>query len=162
MDSCIWESPIGRLYIGADDYGVCAVRIAEECDTAPLPPASGLLCAAVCQLSEYMSGRRETFDLPLSLSGTPFEREVWAQLRAIPYGETMTYGQLATTIGRPGASRAVGRACGANPVLVFVPCHRVIGADGRLTGFAAGLDAKRALLVLEGHEVRMDRILRDE
>jgi methylated-DNA-[protein]-cysteine S-methyltransferase len=102
------------------------------------------------QLEEYFAGRRQTFDLPLAPEGTPFEKTVWEELRRIPFGETRSYAEVARAIGRPGAARAVGRANGANPIPVVVPCHRVIGADGSLTGFGGGLDAKARLLELEG------------
>jgi methylated-DNA-[protein]-cysteine S-methyltransferase len=105
--------------------------------------------AARRQLLDYLAGRRREFDLPLAPAGTPFQVRVWAALRTIPFGETRTYGQLAAQIGRPSAARAVGRANATNPVCVLVPCHRVIGADGSLTGFAFGEDLKRGLLALE-------------
>ena len=102
------------------------------------------------QLEEYFAGERREFDLTLAPEGTPFERSVWDELRRIPFGETRSYGEIARAIGRPNASRAVGRANGANPIPIVVPCHRVIGADGSLTGYAGGLDMKRTLLELEG------------
>lgn len=102
------------------------------------------------QLADYFAGRRRTFDLPLALEGTPFQRRVWAALREIPYGETRTYGELAARLGDPKLARAAGAANGANPVSILVPCHRVIGAGGALTGYAGGLDLKAALLRLEG------------
>ncbi|MFI7007673.1 methylated-DNA--[protein]-cysteine S-methyltransferase [Streptomyces sp. NPDC050145] len=105
--------------------------------------------AAVEQLEAYFQGELKEFDLPLDLHGTPFQRSVWAQLRKIPYGETRTYGELAEALGRPGASRAVGLANGKNPVGVIVPCHRVVGADGSLTGYGGGLPRKRRLLDFE-------------
>ena len=101
------------------------------------------------QLDAYFAGARRTFDLRLAPSGTPFQLAVWDQLRAIPSGETVTYAELARRVGRPGAARAVGSAVGRNPISVIVPCHRVVGSDGELTGFAGGLDRKRALLELE-------------
>lgn len=105
--------------------------------------------AAFSQLDEYFQGRRTTFDLVLDPIGTPFQREVWRALQAIPYGETRSYGQLARAIGRPAASRAVGAANGANPLPIVIPCHRVIGSAGSLTGFGGGLAIKRFLLDLE-------------
>jgi methylated-DNA-[protein]-cysteine S-methyltransferase len=101
------------------------------------------------QLDEYFAGRRRTFDLPLAPTGTPFQLAVWEQLRRIPTGTTVSYGELAQRVGRPGAARAVGAAVGRNPISVIVPCHRVVGSSGALTGFAGGLDRKRALLALE-------------
>ena len=102
------------------------------------------------QLAEYFAGERREFDLALAPAGTPFERSVWDELRKIPFGETRSYGEIAQALGRPGAARAVGRANGANPIPIVVPCHRVIGSDGSLTGFGGGLDAKSRLLELEG------------
>lgn len=107
---------------------------------------------AADQLTAYFAGTRTAFDLELRLDGTPFQRAVWDQLRAVPYGETRTYGQLAEALGRPGAARAVGLANGRNPVGVIVPCHRVIGASGSMTGYGGGLDRKRALLAHERGE----------
>jgi methylated-DNA-[protein]-cysteine S-methyltransferase len=111
--------------------------------------ATPVLRAAAAQLAEYFAGKRRTFDLPLAPHGTPFQLAVWSALRAIPYGETRNYAELARAIGRPTASRAVGAANGKNPLGIIVPCHRVIGASGALTGYAGGLSAKRWLLELE-------------
>ena len=109
-------------------------------------PAEAPFAETVRQLEEYFAGRRDTFDLPLRPQGTPFQQRVWAALREIPCGETWTYGELAAHIGSPAASRAVGLANGKNPIGVIVPCHRVVGADGSLTGYGGGLDRKQALL----------------
>lgn len=103
----------------------------------------------VAQLAEYFAGARREFDLPLAPRGTAFQQRVWEELRRIPYGETISYAELARRVGRPGASRAVGRANATNPIAVIVPCHRVIGSDGALTGYAGGEPLKRALLELE-------------
>lgn len=108
----------------------------------------------VRQLGEYFAGERRQFDLPLAAAGTPFQRAVWSELSRIPFGETRSYGEVARALGKPGASRAVGRANGANPIPIVVPCHRVLGADGSLTGFGGGLEAKAALLALEGRGSR--------
>ncbi len=105
------------------------------------------------QLAEYFAGERRDFDVPLAPEGTPFERSVWDELRKIPFGETRSYGEIAQAIGRPGAARAVGRANGANPIPIVVPCHRVIGSDGSLTGFGGGLEAKSRLLEIEGRRL---------
>ncbi len=106
--------------------------------------------AARCEVGEYFAGTRQQFTLKLASSGTPFQQSVWAALQQIPFGETHSYGQLATQLGNPSASRAVGRANGTNPICLIVPCHRVIGSDGSLTGFAFGEDLKRRLLEHEG------------
>jgi methylated-DNA-[protein]-cysteine S-methyltransferase len=105
------------------------------------------------QLAEYFAGGRRDFDLRLAPEGTPFERSVWDELRKIPFGETRSYGEIAQALGRPGAARAVGRANGANPIPIVVPCHRVIGSDGSLTGFGGGLEAKSRLLEIEGRRL---------
>ena len=110
---------------------------------APFPEARA-------QLEDYFAGRRRTFDLPLAPVGTPFQRRVWEALREIPYGETVSYGVLAARLGQPGAGRAVGLANGQNPISIVIPCHRVIGAGGALTGYGGGLERKRWLLALEG------------
>jgi len=129
---------------------------------APLqPPAewrhdSSPFARAIAQLAEYFAGRRRMFRLPLAPVGTPFQLSVWQGLRAIPYGETMSYGQLARQLGFAKGARAVGLANGANPLPIIVPCHRVIGADGSLTGFGGGLFIKRALLSLEGASCAVD------
>ncbi len=114
-------------------------------------PATGAVATALArQLEEYAAGRRREFDLPLALTGTPFQRAVWAELQRIPYGGTISYGELARRAGRPAAIRAAGQACGANPVSLVVPCHRVVSRDGRLTGYGGGLPWKRYLLEFEG------------
>lgn len=111
---------------------------------------SALTDRAARQLEEYFAGKRREFDLPLNPRGTPFQRRVWDALLRIPYGESRSYRQQTESLGNPKAIRAVGRANGANPIAVVIPCHRVIGADGSLTGYAGGLDMKARLLMLEG------------
>jgi methylated-DNA-[protein]-cysteine S-methyltransferase len=111
------------------------------------------LSACTKQLREYFAGNLQTFDLPLDLRGTDFQKAVWSVLSAIPFGKTLTYGDVARNIGNPKAVRAVGGACGANPVPIIVPCHRVIGSNGSLTGFGGGVDLKREMLKLEGVEM---------
>lgn len=152
------ETPIGRLLLAADDAGLCAVRRAEETDCAGQGDASPVLARAACQLKAYFAGELRAFDLPLSVHGTAFERAVWQTLAQIPYGSVQSYGQIAEQLGRPGAARAVGAACGRNPLLIVVPCHRVVASSGALTGFAAGMEAKRLLLAREGWAIRSDRI----
>lgn len=150
----IIESPIGPLLLAGGDRGLYTLRFAEE-GTAAAPDAGwirddALLEAVVLQLKEYFRGERRSFDVALDPRGTEFQRAVWDALAEIPYGETTTYGAIATRIGRPKAVRAVGAANGQNPLPIIIPCHRVIGKDGTLTGFGGGLPAKRALLQLEG------------
>lgn len=110
---------------------------------------SVLLRRAAAELSEYFRGERQNFTVPIRTGGTEFQRKVWDALRRIPYGETRTYGQIADEIGCPGGARAVGMACNRNPIMLIVPCHRVVGSNGKLVGFAGGLDMKEALIKLE-------------
>lgn len=145
-----YEFPVGVLGIAEDGAGITGIFFKWEKASPPSPQAeTPLLRAAAQQLREYFDGRRKAFDLPLSLHGTAFQLAVWKALRAIPYGETRSYGQIAESIGSPKACRAVGMANNRNPVAIVVPCHRVIGRDGGLTGYAGGLDVKRYLLELE-------------
>jgi methylated-DNA-[protein]-cysteine S-methyltransferase len=146
----VYESPLGPLTIEAGRDGLTALRFPgrgrpldeRERDPAALGPAAQ-------QLEEFFTGRRRAFELPLALSGTPFQRRVWAQLVQIPYGTTISYTELALRVGRPDIVRAVGAAVGRTPVPIIVPCHRVVGADGALTGYGGGLHRKQALLDLE-------------
>ncbi len=144
-------TPIGELLLVSDGEALVALHFDDERRGAPTPGGDRdpVVRQASAQLREYFAGERTTFDLPLRPSGTPFEQRVWDALRGIPYGETTSYGAIAQGLGEPGAARAVGRANGRNPIPVIVPCHRVIGADGSLTGFGGGLACKRALLDLE-------------
>lgn len=145
-------SPVGKLKLVAGDAGLAAVLWENDRPhRVQLPePAYGsndpVLVQASEQLQEYFAGTRKEFDLPLAPVGTPFQQQVWQALRDIPFGETRTYGQLAAQLGNPLASRAVGAANGRNPISIIVPCHRVIGHSGKLTGFAGGLQAKEYLL----------------
>jgi methylated-DNA-[protein]-cysteine S-methyltransferase len=141
-------SPIGNLLLEGDGRALHALRMVG--DVRPAPAPSGTVFADVrTQLEQYFDGERERFELPLAPRGGGFEQRVWAALREIPYGETESYGALARRIGAPDAARAVGLANGRNPIAVVIPCHRVIGADGSLTGFGGGLPRKRFLLDLE-------------
>jgi methylated-DNA-[protein]-cysteine S-methyltransferase len=151
-----FESPIGRLLLTSDGTALtglymepsrkaqCTDGWIEDVSVAPLS-------ATVRQLTEYFEGTRREFDLPLRLQGTVFQTRVWRELTEIPYGQTWSYGQLARRIDKPSASRAVGLANGRNPISILVPCHRVIGADGSLTGYGGGLERKQWLLAHEGH-----------
>lgn len=143
----------GLLRIVEEDGAIVQILVLRQPERAPEGYARGetlLLSEAARQLEEYFAGARREFDLPLAPKGTPFQQSVWALLRQIPYGETRSYGQLAAALGNPKASRAVGGANHNNPIAIVVPCHRVIGADGSLTGYAGGLDIKAYLLRLEG------------
>ncbi|MDE7376952.1 MAG: methylated-DNA--[protein]-cysteine S-methyltransferase [Muribaculaceae bacterium] len=173
IDIFTYSSPLGEIWLGATADGALCL-----CEFAPSRPAilrrfrsapgsDGLMPKtvelAMHQLDEYFAGQRQEFDLPLTQPGTPFQQEVWRALRRIPYGTTISYAQLAATIGRPTAYRAVAAACRANAIGIIVPCHRVIGSSSALTGYAGGLDRKRRLLDLEvtytatGGSARMPR-----
>ncbi len=151
------NSPIGPLTLIAQDGRLAGVhmeitRYEPDLDALGAAVASEsypVLAVAASQLDAYFRGELTSFDLPLALDGTRFQRCVWAALQSIPYGQTISYGDLARRIGQPSASRAVGLANGRNPVAIVVPCHRVIGADGSLTGYGGGMDRKRFLLALE-------------
>lgn len=147
------DSPYGPLTLVADDGVLCGLYMTEQRHRPPQenfgPRDDTLFGAAEEQLEAYFEGGLKEFTLPLRMSGTPFQREVWDQLRRIPYGETRSYGELAGFLGNPGASRAVGLANGRNPIGIIVPCHRVVGASGGLTGYGGGLDRKQRLLDFE-------------
>jgi methylated-DNA-[protein]-cysteine S-methyltransferase len=148
MQRALLPSPIGPLYVEADDGAITRLYTdGHRFHTAAEPDDEGRFAALSAQLEQYFTGERTDFDLPLAPAGTPFEQRVWAALRAIPYGRTRTYGEIARELG--SSARAVGRANGRNPISIIVPCHRVIGADGDLTGYAGGLETKRALLAHE-------------
>jgi methylated-DNA-[protein]-cysteine S-methyltransferase len=149
------ETPINPLLLVADDDHLYGIWF--HTSRHPMPPHHGahagdnaVLRETRAQLKAYFAGDRRGFDLPLRPEGTPFQQDVWAMLAEIPYGETWTYGDVARRIGRPDAVRAVGAANGRNPIPIVLPCHRVIGADGSLTGFGGGLPTKQYLLELEG------------
>ena len=148
------DSPVGRLLLTSDGKALTRMHFNSDGDAQPEPDwvrddTGAPLADAVRQLGEFFAGNRTQFDLPLAAEGTEFQRRVWDELRAIPYGETISYAELAQRIGNPKASRAVGMANSRNPIGIIVPCHRVIGANGSLTGFAGGLGNKRRLLELE-------------
>ena len=157
----IVPSPTGDLTLIASDAGLAAILwdddAAIQARYAPriAAPDHPVIAAAVRQLEEYFAGTRRTFDLPLDPVGTAFQRAVWAQLLAIPYGETRSYADIARAIGRPSATRAVGAANGRNPLPIVAPCHRVIGSNGALTGFGGGLPNKILLLDLESRVSRL-------
>jgi methylated-DNA-[protein]-cysteine S-methyltransferase len=150
------ESPIGRLLLSTDGVALTGLymdvpsRNFEPGADWALDPSAGPLPAAARQLNEYFAGSRRDFDLPLRMQGTEFQQRVWRRLTEIRYGETWSYGELAKRVGNANASRAVGLANGSNPISIVVPCHRVIGANGSLTGYGGGLERKRWLLAHEG------------
>jgi methylated-DNA-[protein]-cysteine S-methyltransferase len=147
------DSPVGALTLVAANGTLHGLHLDRQRHRPPAEtfgeadPTS--FTEVIRQLDEYFAGHRTEFDLPMTLAGTPFQRTVWAALRKIPYGETTSYGQLAERIGRPSAARAVGLANGRNPISIIVPCHRVVGTTGDLTGYGGGLDRKRQLLHFE-------------
>jgi methylated-DNA-[protein]-cysteine S-methyltransferase len=167
------ESPVGRLLLAADGAGLRRIVFLSGMRSAWPPADHGLphpaapdgqtvsaegrktLTETVRQLRAYFSGELESFNLPLAPEGTPFQLEVWHRLRDIPFGETMSYGEIARLLHRPGASRAVGLANGSNPIPLVIPCHRVIGSNGKLTGYGGGLPIKEKLLALERRQLRL-------
>ena len=160
--TCYLDSPLGRLRAVATDAALIGLYFpghlrepdpATTDEPAPSiidPAEHRVLGAARRQLDEYLSGRRRAFDLPLDPQGNAFQRRVWGALQTIPFGSTLSYGDLAAALGEPGAAQAVGSANARNPISIVIPCHRVIGVDGWLTGYAGGLQRKRFLLDLEG------------
>jgi methylated-DNA-[protein]-cysteine S-methyltransferase len=157
---CYVESPIGRLMLTTDGTALTGLYMNLYRNKPSKLPGLGddwiqnatidPLPAAARQLKEYFAGKRRDFDLPLSMEGTEFQQSVWRELTKIPFGETRSYGQLAKRLNNPNGSRAVGLANGRNPIAIIVPCHRVIGADGSLTGFGGGIERKEWLLTHEG------------
>jgi methylated-DNA-[protein]-cysteine S-methyltransferase len=147
------DSPVGRLLLAGD--GTALHRIGFPAGKAALKPEpdwlrhNGLFRNATDQLRAYFAGALQQFDLPLAPQGTPFQQKVWKALLEIPYGETRSYGNIALSIGKPTASRAIGAANGVNPIPIIIPCHRVIGSSGQLVGFGGGLPTKKKLLTLE-------------
>lgn len=146
------ETPVGRLLLCTDGDALTEIRFnAKEVRT----DASPVLEQAERELNEYFAGKRKAFSVPVSPKGTPFQRRIWDALRGIPYGETVSYGEVARRIGSPRACRAAGMANHKNPIPIVIPCHRVIGADGGMTGYGGGLEIKRRLLELEGIHVEV-------
>lgn len=147
----VLQSPIGELLLIADDAGLTEIRMAPfEAPAEVLNPAHPILAAARAQLGAYFAGERQTFELPLAPAGSAFQRSVWAALQQVPYGTTIGYGEQARRLGNPTAARAVGAENGRNPLPIVIPCHRVIGAGGALTGYSGGLWRKEWLLRHEG------------
>jgi methylated-DNA-[protein]-cysteine S-methyltransferase len=161
-DTCIYttlDSPIGELLLLGDGEALRGLYMQHGRRPIAIKPAwarsAEPFAGVAAQLREYFAGERTSFEVPLALEGSPFERRVWQALQEIPYGQTISYGELARGIGQPSAARAVGLANGRNPIGVIVPCHRVIGADGSLTGYGGGVERKRLLLELESGQSRL-------
>ena len=153
------DSPVGRLYLAATDEGLTHILFVAKMDREPeAVPGAGEAARIVReterQLGDYFAGRRREFDVPLAPAGTEFQQAAWKALAEVPYGITISYAELARRMDRPRAVRAVGAANGANPIPIILPCHRIIGADGTLTGYGGGLDTKKRLLSLEGVELQ--------
>ena len=149
----VYTMPLGRLTIVANDKGLTRILFGPHAIEGATKRPSALTNTAATQLQEYFAGKRREFDLPLDPQGTDFQLRVWDELKKIPYGETRTYAQIAEAVGSPKGFRAVGLANNKNPLPIVVPCHRVIGAGGKLVGYAAGIKVKRYLLELEGVDV---------
>ena len=147
MISCIIWSPAGNIRICRDDAGIACLQFTDD-EITPIPEDE-LLQKCVQELDEYFQGMRREFDLPLSLKGTEFQKKVWHALTEIPYGQTVSYQEIASAAGKPGGARAAGGACHRNPVWIIIPCHRVIGKNGSLTGYAGGIGRKQILLETE-------------
>jgi O-6-methylguanine DNA methyltransferase len=149
METAYYDSPIGTLKIGSRAGNIVYVGLADKKTADDGAECSDAAREAMRQLDEYFAGKRTSFDIACTLDCTPFQAAVWEALRKIPFGETRSYAQIARAVGNPKACRAVGMANNRNPLLILVPCHRVIGSDGSLTGYAAGLDVKQKLLYFE-------------
>jgi methylated-DNA-[protein]-cysteine S-methyltransferase len=150
VHQAVLATPLGDLIATADDGAITELRFSEPGELPDEPSSTACLEQIAEILERYWAGEPVRFDVPLQLNGTPFQTKVWRALIEVPYGETTTYSEIARRIGAPRAVRAVGRANGANPIAIAVPCHRVIGANGTLTGYGGGIERKKALLELEG------------
>lgn len=155
MDLLFYDSPVGRLGLMGEGEALTALTLPGQPVPRIAERETPLLREARRQLAAYFAGKLREFDLPLRPEGTPFRRQVWDELRNIPYGQVISYGELARRVGRPGAARAVGGANHHNPISILIPCHRVIAADGSLCGYGGGLALKRALLELEGVTLKL-------
>ena len=151
-----YKCPIGVLEIKLDNGTVIGLKVAENSDK--ISKVTGYLAEVVKQLDEYFVGKRIKFELNIYPKGTEFQKKVWAELLKIPYGETKSYQEIAKTIGNPNAQRAVGSTCNKNPILLIIPCHRVVSKSGKLTGFAYGIDRKEQLIKLEANQYFQDSL----
>lgn len=155
MHFCHYLSPVGILEIQTDDEAILEIKLLKNAPDIRLTSTYPLIKDTCTQLDEYFAGTRQIFDLPLSPKGTDFQQTVWKQLQEIPYGQTISYSQLAKSIRHPKACRAVGSANGKNPIPIIIPCHRVVASNGGLGGYSIGLDIKKQLLELETGKQRM-------
>ena len=150
MEFLVFDTPLGQMALAEEGGALTRLFLPGEGIPRMVSRETPLLSKGRDEILAYLRGERRSFDLPLDPMGTPFQQAVWAELRRIPYGETRSYAQVAAGIGKPKAVRAVGQANHRNPLPIFIPCHRVIGASGKLTGYGGGLDLKQKLLELEG------------
>ncbi len=150
MEFLVFDTPLGQMALAEESGALTRLFLPGEGILRLVSRETPLLSKGRDEILAYLRGERRSFDLPLDPMGTPFQQAVWAELRRIPYGETRSYAQVAAGIGKPKAVRAVGQANHRNPLPIFIPCHRVIGASGKLTGYGGGLDLKEKLLELEG------------
>lgn len=150
MEFLVFDTPLGQMALAEESGALTRLFLPGEGIPRLVSRETPLLSKGRDEILAYLRGERRSFDLPLDPMGTPFQQTVWAELRRIPYGETRSYAQVAAGIGKPKAVRAVGQANHRNPLPIFIPCHRVIGASGKLTGYGGGLDLKEKLLELEG------------
>ena len=151
-----YRSPIGVLEIKLDNGIVIGLKVVENCDK--VSEATGYFAEVVKQLDEYFAGKRTKFELNISPKGTEFQKKVWTELLKIPYGKTKSYQEIAEAVAKPKAQRAVGSACNKNPILLIIPCHRVVSKSGKLTGFACGVDRKEQLSKLEANRCFQDNL----
>ena len=151
-----YKSPIGILEIELENDTIQRLRVVESC--SKISERTGYFAEVVKQLDEYFAGNRTKFELNIYPKGTEFQKKVWAELLKIPYGKTKSYQEIAKTIGNPNAQRAVGSTCNKNPILLIIPCHRVVSKTGKLTGFACGIDRKEQLLKLEANRCFQDNL----
>jgi methylated-DNA-[protein]-cysteine S-methyltransferase len=150
LEHCFLKSPVGWLKLEADETGVAKISFLDDAPTQSPQVINPHLKQAYRQLTEYFKGDRSSFQLTLNPEGTEFQRRVWQRLEGVPFGQTITYKELADTIGKSQAQRAIGQANNKNPIPIVIPCHRVIGKSGDLVGYAGGIDRKKLLLELEG------------
>jgi len=149
MEFYSFDTPLGQMALAEEEGAIVRLYLPTSPTPRLMPHSTPLLEEGVRQLRQYFEGTRTSFDLPLAPQGTPFQQKVWAALRDIPYGQTRSYRDIAFAVGCPRGFRAVGMACNRNPIPILIPCHRVVGANGALTGYAGGVELKQALLALE-------------
>lgn len=157
--SCYYNSPAGTIYMAANGIGICDLHFIREAVSVSVNSEKHpLLAELTIQLDNYFAGKLKSFDIPLNPSGTDFQKQVWKAVANIPYGEVISYAKLSESLGNAGAIRAVANANAKNPLLILVPCHRVIGSNKSLTGYSGGLPRKRFLLQLEGYSVPVEQL----